>query len=82
VAENKTFHTYTSFGNIHDITYRNIQVFAEEGVPAPKIEFISRDPQIILRRFNINNVTWNGTPVPMNFFDITIENAKEIKWEN
>lgn len=82
VAENKTFHTYTSFGDIHDITYRNIQVFAEEGVPAPKIQFISRDPQIILRRFNINNVTWNGTPVPMNFFDITIENAKEIKWEN
>ena len=82
VAENKAFYTYTRFGDVHDITYRNIQVFAEEGVPAPPVRFQSRDAGVVFRGFTVEGVTWNGEPVGMDFFDVTVENAKEIQWEN
>ncbi|MBQ6824944.1 MAG: hypothetical protein IJP27_09845 [Clostridia bacterium] len=82
VAENRTFHTYTKFGDIHDITYRNIRIFAEDGVPAPAVRFQSRDPQVVFCGFTVENVTWNGKAVSMDFFDGTVENAKEIQWKN
>lgn len=81
-AENKNSHIYTKFGRIHDITCRNIQVLAEEGVAAPAVTFQSRDPEVVLQNFDFRGVTWNGKPVPMEFFDVIIENAKEIQWEN
>lgn len=81
-AESKLLPGYEKFGMIRNITYRNIQVFMENGVLPPKLLFRSRDPQTILRNFQIQGITVNGEPVPIEFFDVTIENAEEILWKS
>ena len=50
------------YGNIYDITYRNIAVFTDEGMPAPKITFKSVDDNHKFDYITIENITLNGTP--------------------
>lgn len=78
VAENKDWSHSGKFGAIHDILYRNIQVFAENGVPAPEITFCSKSEQVILKDFWIDGLYWNGEEVSLEFFKTTVENASGI----
>ena len=80
-ALNKKFHIYETAGMIHDIYFRNIQAVAEDGVPVPEVIFSSFDPAVVLHGFYVDGVTWNGQPVPFDFFDVTVENAEDIQWK-
>ncbi|MBO4868081.1 MAG: hypothetical protein J5585_00050 [Clostridia bacterium] len=50
------------YGNIYDITYRNIAVFTDEGMPAPKVVFKSVDDDHKIDDITIEGMTLNGKP--------------------
>lgn len=81
VAENKDWTKCGKFGQIHDITYKNIQIYAEENVPAPKVVFCSKNDQVILQNFFAEEIYWNGAKVPLSFFETIIENTENIQWK-
>ena len=50
------------YGNIYDITYRDIRVFTDEGMPEPKIVFRSVDDEHKFDRITIERFSVNGEP--------------------
>ncbi len=50
------------YGDVHDIRYKDISVYADEGVPAPEIIFRSADENHKFDRITIENLTLNGAP--------------------
>ena len=50
------------YGNIYDITYRDIAVFTDVGMPAPKVVFKSVDDSHKFDRILIEGFTLNGEP--------------------
>ena len=50
------------YGNIYEITYRDISVFEDEGMPAPKIVFKSVDEDHKFDRITVKGFRLNGKP--------------------
>ncbi|MBO4422249.1 MAG: hypothetical protein J5879_02335 [Clostridia bacterium] len=50
------------YGNVYDITYRDIAVYTDEGMPAPKVVFKSVDRDHKFDGITIENFTLNGKP--------------------
>ena len=50
-------------GSVRDITYRNIAILTEEGVPAPIPRFTGLDGDHVIDRVLIENLTVDGVPV-------------------
>ena len=50
-------------GEIYDITYRNISISADEGLPCPAIVFNGGDETHRVHDIRIEGVTFNGNPV-------------------
>ncbi len=51
-------------GNVSDVTYRDVQITADEGVALPPMSFEGADAEHGFRRIRIENLTFNGKPVP------------------
>ncbi|MBQ8578878.1 MAG: hypothetical protein IJ449_13085 [Clostridia bacterium] len=51
------------YGNVYDITYRDIAVYADEGMPNPVVSFTGADETHTFDRIRIENMTYNGAPV-------------------
>ncbi|MBQ6066260.1 MAG: hypothetical protein IJK89_05515 [Clostridia bacterium] len=49
-------------GHVRDVTYRNIQIQADKGVPQPGFVFNSADETHYIDGVTIENVTFNGAP--------------------
>ena len=50
-------------GHVRNVTYRNIQILADEGVPVPDFVFNSADETHYIDGVTIENVTLNGKPL-------------------
>lgn len=51
------------FGNIHDITVKDVSVTADEGVGVPKSFFEGIDEQHLTQDIRISGITFNGRPL-------------------
>ena len=66
-------------GEIHDISYKNIHVYIEEGVPKPMIKIISRDENVRFHDVIIDDLYVNGRKqTDLDAFDVDIKNADNI----
>ncbi len=50
-------------GEVYDVTYRNISVFADDGLPCPDIAISGGDDTHRAHDITIDGVTFNGVPV-------------------
>ena len=50
-------------GHVHDITYRNIQVLTDDGMPMPVCSFRGADGEHRVENITIDGFFWNGVPV-------------------
>jgi len=50
-------------GHVHHITYRNIQVITDPGMPIPPVTFSGADADHIFDRITIDGFLWNGERV-------------------
>lgn len=50
-------------GEVYDVTYRNISVYADEGLPCPNIAISGGDTTHRAHDITIDGVTFNGVPV-------------------
>ena len=50
-------------GHVRNVTYRNIRILADEGIPAPDFVFNSADETHYIDGVTIENVTFNGQPL-------------------
>ena len=50
------------YGNVYDVTYRDIAVYTDEGMPAPKIVLKSVDNEHKFDRIRVERFTLNGKP--------------------
>ncbi len=48
------------FPDIHDVSYKNISVYTEEGVPVPPSAIRGYSPEVCTRNVSIENLTVNG----------------------
>lgn len=66
-------------GKIHDVHYKNIQVFTDDDNVKPGIVTESRDPDTPLKNFTFENISINGTQVTdFNRFNTSFTNAQNI----
>lgn len=67
------------FGNIHDITYRNIRVTTEGDAFRPVIRIKSLDANVIFKSFHFENLYLNGEKqTDFGKFSMDVENAENI----
>ncbi|MBQ8401264.1 MAG: hypothetical protein IJX14_04965, partial [Clostridia bacterium] len=50
-------------GHVHDITYRNIHIYTDEGMPMPACEFSGADGEHRVENIVIDGMYWNGEKV-------------------
>lgn len=67
------------YGHVSNISYRNISLIADEGVPIPMLQFYSADEEHFIEGVTIDNITFNGKKLLKEDFNIhTSEWTKEI----
>lgn len=70
------------YGHVSNISYRNIALIADEGVPIPMLQFYSADEEHFIEGVTIENITFNGKKLSKEDFNIhTSEWTKEIKFK-
>lgn len=63
----------------HDIFYKNINVYLDEGMPYPKIYIVSQSEKCIHRNFTIDGLYVNGKKCEdLNAFEFTSANVENI----
>ncbi len=69
-------------GRVHDISYRNLQVFTEDGLPLPELHFRSEFDSEVYSDITIENVKVNGVPVTdLNTFPRMVKNSQLPQWK-
>ena len=66
-------------GEVYDITYRNISVYADEGLPCPNIAISGGDRTHQAHDITIDGVTFNGVPVKPEIYTNEHTHNIEIK---
>jgi len=67
------------YGISHDISYKNIHIFCDEGMDKIKLEFNSLTPEAPIYNVSIENLTLNGAKMTdFGNFDVTDNNLKDI----
>lgn len=68
------------YGNIRDVTYRDIYVTADEGIPVPPVSFMSADEEHYFDRITIDGLYFNGRRLTAGEIPLkTNEFTREIK---
>ena len=65
------------YGMIQDITFKGINIYAEEGLPKFMIEIETFDENVNFKNISINEVTVNGKKADINDFDVCIKSKIE-----
>lgn len=66
-------------GNIHNITFENIHVYAEEGVTAPSVFLSSIDDRVHFKAPIIDGLYWNGErQTDFSHFAVVLKNTDEV----
>ena len=71
--------TPVPYGNTHDILYRNIQVYMDEGLPAPRIHIASQPGKVLHRGFTVDGLFINGKRVE-NLQELEADGNVEVTW--
>lgn len=61
------------FGNVYDVVIKNINVYAEDGLPKLKIKIFSHDEENSFKDITIKNVMVNGKQAKLDMFDAQID---------
>lgn len=70
------------YGSVHHISYRNIQVFLEEGMARPVVRIFSKDPQVPVHHVQIGEVYLNGRPAARGAdLEPAVEHCEDLCWE-
>ena len=68
-----------NYGICRDITYKNIYVYVDEGLPMPKINFVSQSPDVKIHGITIDGLFINGKRITdINELDTRLKNAESI----
>ena len=65
------------YGMIQDITFKGINIYAEEGLPKFMIEIQTFDKNVNFKNISINEVAVNGKKADINDFDVCIKSKIE-----
>ena len=68
-----------NYGKCYDIVYKNINVYLDDGLPMPKVHFVSESSDAMVDKITIDGLFVNGTQITdMNELNTEFQNVRRV----